>query len=595
MNSGKIITKIKKYKNFYYGPFEDYILYDSDIKMEVIPFSYSGQTLSHLILSGPSEKSRKELVNNPIKGGVSEYWIQINFDDLTPDSHGEFSISEPIINNYTENPEMTFTVKKIEEMKLFKSKSDWSALKIETWEKKIYVEEVENLLNEREGKNIPCFSPSIKVIKFRFAQRQVLDSSGIIPSYETNPQVSQFDNKLKLNEGEKISFNLDLINFEETPGEVIVSLNELTDLKTKGEAAGSLQSEIDAAKTAIEDCFKKNPPVSRDELGLNGAALLASLEGSHPSVDYIHSIRDTILGLIRAKRQEKKGGNGGDPTKNLAQLRQVAITAIENALVQVPAVDSSELTNPNWKNALNSETDETKITQLRDQLIAEINLKRSEKNAEKQILALIIQGQQQEDYSELAQTIQELKKFRSRSAAYQKHETEIDQLEAKLNTLDPQRYQAEIRDSLNQQIQDAGLLPEEVETEVQQAIEAAVSEPTKEKKKLAEEAISQNEANVGLRKILKQARSLKTKTEKQAMIVKILAYPNKNSFCQNSYQKLKEEVDKILLQLREERVEDNNNQNPSSFLKVFLPLVSIVGLGIGIISIILWKRKRKSV
>src|SRR4051794_33628938 len=124
----------------------------------------------------------------------------------------------------------------------------------------------------------------------------------------------------------------------------------------------------------------------------------------------------------------------------------------------------------------------------------------------------------------------------------------------KLNyTLDPERYQTEIRNDLNQQIQDAGLLPEEIEAEVQQAIAAAVSEPTKEKKKIAEQAISQNEANVGLKKILEQVRGLKTKTEKQEAIAKIRAYPNKNSYCQNSYQKLKPEVDKVLAQLREER------------------------------------------
>jgi hypothetical protein len=223
---------------------------------------------------------------------------------------------------------------------------------------------------------------------------------------------------------------------------------------------------------------------------------------------------------------------------------------------------------------------------LRDQLIAEIKLKRSEKADEQQILALIAKGKDLNDYSELAETIQALKKYRSRSPAYQKYEAEIDQLEVKLNKLDPEKYQEEIRNDLNQQIENEGLTADEVEAQTQQVIEDAVSDPTPQKKKAAEEAISQNKANVELKKLLAQARALKTKTEKQEMITKISTYSNKNSYCRNSYQELKAEVDKVLAQLQDEKTGDDSTPDPSSPLKIILPLVLIGVVALAIVGIV---------
>jgi len=373
----------------------------------------------------------------------------------------------------------------------------------------------------------------------------------------------------------------------------------LADIQAKRNAKGGdpLKAQKNSAINTIKAKMAENPAVETTELE-SGNQTWENDINTATDEDQINAIKTKVLTDISAKRQGKSGtgvgsGGGGDSTQKLDQLKQYAISAIETALNQDPPINSSELTNSNWKNDLNNASEETAITQLKDQLLAEIKIKRQEQSDEQQILALIARGEQQNDYSELAATIQELEKYRSRSAAYQKHGAKIDQLEAKLNKLDPEKYKEEIKSDLDQQIKNAGLSTEEIETETQQAIKEAISNPTPEKKKAAKEAISQNEANVGLKKLLKQARTLKTKDEKQAMITQILTYFMKSSYCKKAKEKFAAEVQEVLTFL-EGKKENATSTFDNSFpwLKIVLPL-TLVSLFALILGWFWWKKRAK--
>jgi hypothetical protein len=389
---------------------------------------------------------------------------------------------------------------------------------------------------------------------------------------------------LKPSKGEKISFNINLINFD-SDSEVVVNLNSLKDFQIKGKEDDSLQTEINAAKVAIENALREDPEVTRAELGLEGATLFAALEFSHPSVDYIYSIRDTILQYIKAKRQEKKGGGGGD---DLLSHRNSAITAINNELQTDPEVKITELEtgNQNWENDIKNAANQNQIDAIKTRTLDDIKKKREDKNEEKEILKLLSRGKNQNTYSELAQTIQELKKMLS-TKAYQRHQIEIDQLEAQLAILNPDKYKEDIRNDLNEQLKNNGLEGKKLEAETEKAIEEAIRDHTPSKKKIAEKAICQNGANEELKEILANSLQVKNKKEKEEKIAKILAFPNKNYYCEKSYQKFKLEVDKALAQLQNKKFGDNNSQNPSSPLKIFLSLALISLVILIILGIIL--------
>ncbi|CAI2162016.1 2930_t:CDS:2 [Funneliformis geosporum] len=520
--SGKIITKIKKYKreeNSFYHDDEIYISGNIEglIKMEVLEFNYLGANISSL--------------------GQPNY------------ENGVLKIFEPIISKFTDNHEVSFAVKKRKKMILVETISSFGTTS-ETFEKRIEIEPLDNLLAGIEDKVIPCFSPSIKVIAFRFNRPTEIYGSG--PSaHETNREIKQFENKLRVEKGGIISFKLDLIEFGSTSGEIVVTLNTLNDL--------TVTSVDKKAITEIQNALNQNPPITNAELETANQDWQNEIQNaSEPNL--INNIKNRVLSDITAKRNAKNSGGGGDV---IEAYRNLAIGAINTELQKDPVVKTTEL--------------ET------DRVLDDIKNKRGHKSEEKKVLELLSQAKTQNIYSELAQTIKELKKYFS-TKTYQENQTEIEQQEAKLSRLDPDKYKREIENDLNEQIRNNGLESQEIEAETTKAIQEAIQDPTPSKKKVAEKTIAQNGANVELKKLLSSAKTAKTESEKKVMISKILNYPSKNSYCEESYRKLKAEVDKVLAQLQGKNLEGGNSQNSSLFLKVVLPLV-LVGFGAVIIGL----------
>jgi hypothetical protein len=246
----------------------------------------------------------------------------------------------------------------------------------------------------------------------------------------------------------------------------------------------------------------------------------------------------------------------------LNKIRQEAIVQIEQELSREPQIFDNELKEANWRELVNNSS-ELEIINIKEEILADISNKRRDKQQreekpEDQIINLLAQASKENNFEELADIISKIKKFLSTNS-YQKHQAEIEQQEARLWELNPQKYGEGINEQLNEQLKDNGLEASVlIEREVKEAIEQAKKSGDPEKKKIAEEKIAQNGANNNLNNLLIQIKNkLQQKTltakEKNDYIKKVKEFIGKNNYQNQAYLKNKHQVDSLLAELQEER------------------------------------------
>ena len=210
-------------------------------------------------------------------------------------------------------------------------------------------------------------------------------------------------------------------------------------------------------------------------------------------------------------------------------------------------------------------SEESQIIQIRDSILTELKTKREAKKEDIKVVELISQGKKATTFEELSKIITQLVNYRT-SSAYRQHQTEIEALETRLQSLDPTKYRKQVGDNLDQLIKNEGLQPTEVNKETQTAIDKAKQSGAKADKDVAEEKVAQCGAQVNLNKLITKAQKAlstnKSKLELQQLAKELETYIKKDNYKKAAYQTQKTKVDYLLSQLRS--ATSTKNQNPPS-------------------------------
>src|SRR6185437_11380166 len=141
------------------------------------------------------------------------------------------------------------------------------------------------------------------------------------------------------------------------------------------------------------------------------------------------------------------------------------------------------------------------------------------------------------------------------------------------------KYQDTVNELLDEQTKNSGLVHEELSTETKKAIEEAKNTTDPKKIKLAEEALVKESVEKELSDIINSIKNFLISKEKrkqkiEIFIKKLLNFINKNNYTKKAYEIKKQEVDKILSELKGKG--DNQNQlqqKPFSLLAFSLCIV----------------------
>ncbi|KLL02247.1 MAG: molecular chaperone DnaJ [Mycoplasmataceae bacterium RC_NB112A] len=409
-----------------------------------------------------------------------------------------------------------------------------------------------------------------------------LDKEPKISLSELEPKYRNYPAKLK-----NFTLPTDILGFK---NEVLADIQAKRAAKT--DTSDPLTRYKGEAISAIDSALLLDPEVSLEELEATNRNFATQINGvdskSSNAKDQIDAIKTKVLANIEQVRKTKQQHQ--DQTTLLANLRTEAINLIHQELKRKPALSESDISIANWKSELTNASQESKIIEIKDKVLAEIKNKRVALKEELEIKELIRQGKEANTFEALSEIISKLGKYSS-SDVYKKHQSEIDQLETRLQSLNSSKYKEKTKKDLDQQIQQEGLSEKDLsqDPDTKAAVDLANRSGKSEDKKKAKTKISHLGAKVNLSKLIAKAKAALANNkisdlEKKQLAQEIQAFIGKDDYKKSAYQKEKSQVDSLLDQLRGETSHSQPTSPKSKWPKalgigalVIIPL-SLVGL-----------------
>jgi hypothetical protein len=228
-------------------------------------------------------------------------------------------------------------------------------------------------------------------------------------------------------------------------------------------------------------------------------------------------------------------------------------------------------------------------------VLADIKTKRAGQQVANKVVELLERAKNANTFETLGAIITELQNYCS-SEAYQQHQAEIEALETRLQSLDPGKYQKQIGNDLEQQVQSQGLTFSELDTDTQKSVEQAKRSGSPADKKLAKEKISLCGAQVNLDKLLAKASVALTKSqlEKTQLAAEIETFIKQDPYKKAIYQKNRSRVDRLLNQLRGKQQKQIPTSPKSNLPKTLgIGALIVVPVSLVIIGIIFHQRRMK--
>ncbi|KLL01617.1 MAG: hypothetical protein MRERC_13c048 [Mycoplasmataceae bacterium RC_NB112A] len=342
----------------------------------------------------------------------------------------------------------------------------------------------------------------------------------------------------------------------------------------KGEAIG-----------AIDSALLLDPEVKLEELEAGNRNFATQINGVDSkninAKEQIDAIKSRVLVDIEKVRKAKQQEQNENETTRLEKLRTEVINLIHQELKRKPSLSESDIDYKNWESEIKNASAESKINEIKDKVLAEIKNKRASLKEELEVRELIEQVKKATLFAELSEIISKLGNYSS-TKTYQDNQNEIDELENRLKSLDSSKYTEQTKKDLNNQLKNEGLSEKDLDEDTKKAKVRAEQTGDPADKKAATQKISQNGAKNNLKKLLSKAVSLlanpkASQIEKEQLAAEIQQFIGKDDFKKTAYQKEKDKVDSLLVQLREQ-----SSQNQSTSPKSKWPKV----LGIGSLVII---------
>ncbi|MCE8167700.1 MAG: hypothetical protein I3273_03960 [Candidatus Moeniiplasma glomeromycotorum] len=390
-----------------------------------------------------------------------------------------------------------------------------------------------------------------------------------ISASELDSKYQTYQTKLK-----SFGFSHDILGFK---NEVIADIRAKRAAKS-GDGGDTLARYKGDAIGAIDGALLIEPEVKLEELETTLQNFATQINTSTKK-DQIDTIKSRVLANIEQVRKTKTQDQSQDT--RLKNLRTEAINLIHQELKRQPTLSESDIGNQNWKKDLENASQENKIIEIRDNVLAEIKNKRASLKEELEVKELIRQGKEANNFETLSEIISKLSNYSS-TKAYQVHQNEIDQLEVRLKNLNPAKYTEQTKKDLENQVQQENLSKKELDQDTIEAMKRAEQTGNPEDKKVATQKVRQNGAKVNLNKLIAKAVSVlanpkTSQIEKNQLAAEIKKFVDKDDYKKKAYLKEKPRVDRLLAQLR-----GQSSQNQPTSPKPKWPKV----LGIGALIVV---------